>query len=143
MPYKPLEKRIMEKVLFQPNGCWTWTGAFFKKKYGNYGQLRMGGKDGKAKKAHRISYTFFVGEIPEGKEIDHLCHNTMCVNPKHLEAVTHAQNMQRRKDSGLEKCKHGHLYSKETTYINPRKRRECKICIKNNMARFLLKKHST
>jgi hypothetical protein len=44
-------------------------------------------------RAHRVSYRLFKGEIPEGTEIDHLCKMKCCVNPEHLEAVTHAENV--------------------------------------------------
>jgi hypothetical protein len=113
-------------------GCWNWIGAIFKKKYGgNYGQLRMGGCNGRVKKAHRLSYEYFIGQIPDGLEIDHLCRNTLCVNPDHLKPVTHIENCRRRRDSGLPSCKYGHKYTPETTYIRPDNgRRECKICMK-------------
>jgi len=96
---RDIASRIKNKVRIDiETKCWVWTGAVFVKEYGgNYGQLRMGGRGGKVKKAHRISYEYFVGQIPEGFELDHLCHNTLCVNPEHLEAVTHVENMRRGK----------------------------------------------
>lgn len=128
----------------EKSGCWVWTGS---KRRGKYvkgksverlrGELRMGGVSGKNRLAHIVSYEHFVGPVPEGMELDHHCHNTLCVNPDHLEPVTHTVNMQRRMDSGLPHCKHGHLYTPETTYINIRGRRECKVCIKaRNVARL-------
>lgn len=45
--------------------------------------------------AHILYYRKYKGDIPEGCEIDHLCRNTSCVNPDHLEAVSHAINIQR------------------------------------------------
>lgn len=45
--------------------------------------------------AHRLSYELFVGPIPDGYELDHLCRNRGCVNPAHLEAVTHRVNVLR------------------------------------------------
>lgn len=121
--------RILSKIVVLPEGCWEWIGSKFNKEYGDgYGQLRMGGRKGKVVMAHRVAYEEYKGEIPKDKEIDHLCHNTLCVNPEHLELVTHAENMKRRKDSGLPNCKWGHKYTPETTYINPKGRRECKTC---------------
>lgn len=129
---RDLKQRLMSKIFITENGCWQWTGAIFKKKYGNYAQIRMGRRGfSKNTKAHRVSYELFVGTVPDGLELDHLCHNTLCINPAHLEPVTHAENMKRRKDSGLEYCKHGHKYTNETTYIRlDNGRRECKICRK-------------
>ena len=131
-----LKERILNKITKDDDGCWVWSGAKFKKNSGNYGQIRIGGrKDGKLVRAHKISYQEFVGEIPKGLELDHLCHNTLCVNPKHLEPVIHAENMKRRKDSNLPYCKHGHKYTPRTTYIRPDNGyRECKICRKLKVA---------
>lgn len=124
MPNRILDKIVKEKG----TECWKWTGAVFQKPYGNYGQLRFGTK---VKRAHRVSYEFYKGTIKRGLEIDHLCHNTLCVNPDHLEAVTHTENMQRRKDSRLPECRYGHKYTAETTYIRPSNgRRECISCRK-------------
>ena len=128
-----IEIRIKQKIKILPNGCWEWIGAKLKKPYGNYGHIRIGTKENnKLKRAHVISYILYKGEIPNGKEIDHICRNTLCVNPEHLQALTHKENCQRRKDSGLQFCKHGHKYTIETTYINTRGRRECRVCRKNS-----------
>jgi hypothetical protein len=49
--------------------------------------------------AHRVSYEFYQGPIPEGHEIDHVwqrgCRSRQCINPEHLEAVTHQENVRR------------------------------------------------
>lgn len=44
---------------------------------------------------HRVSYETFIGPIPKGLEIDHLCRVKVCANPEHLEAVTHQENVRR------------------------------------------------
>lgn len=71
------------------NEHWEWQG---KKNNLGYGRFKIGRK---SFGAHRIAYKLFVGEIPEGLEIDHLCRVRHCVNPNHLEPVTHAENMRR------------------------------------------------
>lgn len=73
--------------------CWIWLG---KRDRDGYGEIRIsqGGRKFHAR-AHRASYETYVGPIPDGLEIDHLCGNTSCVNPRHLEPVTHAENMRR------------------------------------------------
>jgi hypothetical protein len=135
---RDLETKLLKKIKIDKNGCWIWIGAIFYKLSGSYGQIRIGRKkDNKLLRAHRVSYEHFIGKIPKGKELDHLCRNTLCINPKHLEAVSHLVNMKRRKDSGLPYCRHGHKYTKETTYIRPdNRRRECKICRKLRIKKF-------
>jgi hypothetical protein len=71
-------------------GCWTWTGARSKTGYGSF---NVG--DGVWRSAHRFSYEIHVGTIPDGLALDHLCRETSCVNPLHLEPVTHHENIRR------------------------------------------------
>lgn len=73
----------------QQSDCWNYLGPFSLTKSGAY----YGRYDGE--NAHRISYRSHIGEIPKGLTIDHLCRNTVCINPKHLEAVTLAENIRR------------------------------------------------
>lgn len=68
--------------------CWLWTGSVTLQGYGIFG---LPG----ASEAHRASYLLFKGPIPEGLEVDHLCFVRPCVNPAHLEAVTHEENIRR------------------------------------------------
>ncbi len=75
-------------------GCWVWNGRLNDDGYGVLDlSWRRGGP--KSRSAHRLAYELFVGPIPDGLEIDHLCAVRRCVNPAHLEAVTHAENVRR------------------------------------------------
>lgn len=65
-----------------PNGCWLWTGKTHVRC--GYGMMSMGSAKAGEKYAHRISYELFHGDIPDGRIIDHMCHNRGCVNPDHL-----------------------------------------------------------
>lgn len=80
--------RFMEKVEIHPKGCWFWTGEISANGYGGF-------RHPDTKWAHRASYMLLVGPIPDGKYLDHLCRNTSCVNPDHLEPVTHQENLSR------------------------------------------------
>jgi hypothetical protein len=76
------------------NGCWLWTGYL---KANGYATFYPGGGRHIAKVyVHRFAYEATRGRIPEGFEVDHLCHVRHCVNPTHLEAVTKRENLDRR-----------------------------------------------
>jgi hypothetical protein len=104
---------------------------------------------------HRFVYRAFVEPIPDGKEIDHQCHNAdpscpsdasclhrRCTNPGHLEAVTHRENMDRSPNSLAAKnrlkthCPHGHPYDKANTRVTPHGGRACRACNRAAQQRF-------
>jgi hypothetical protein len=88
------EARLQNKIqLCQETGCWFWTATLNSKGYGNV-KLRVGGK-WITGQAHREIYQVYRGPVPENLELDHLCLRTNCVNPWHLEAVTHKVNIRR------------------------------------------------
>ena len=120
------ESKFWDKVEIT-NYCWNWAAATTR---GNYGIFGTGNK---LEIAHRVSYKLHKGEIPEGLVIDHLCSNTLCVNPAHLEAVTQKENVMRgigigSKNSKKTHCPQGHEYDEDNTYIDPRNRRRCIEC---------------
>lgn len=102
---RPAGLRLLEQMDLVPGSrCWRWTGSSDRQGYG-----RIGTTAGKNTAAHRIAYETFVGAIPAGLVIDHLCRNKWCVNPDHLEPVTQAENV-RRWARSLTSCRHGHAY---------------------------------
>lgn len=111
--------------------CIKWTGALDRDGYGRVGR--------DCDLAHRVAYEREFGPIPEGLEIDHLCRVRSCVNPEHLEPVTHAENM-RRLSEAITHCRHGHEYTPENSYpIPPRARggrRDCRECIRRRAREY-------
>lgn len=85
------EQRFRRQHTVDGNGCWIWNGSTTGKD-GRYGQFIV---NGRPFKAHRWSYEDHKGTIPDGLELDHLCRVTLCVNPDHLEPVTHLVNVRR------------------------------------------------
>lgn len=107
---EPAEVRFWQFVN-KTDTCWLWTGFCDKNGYGRF-------KDGDVgHRAHRWSYEHFVGPIPEGLQIDHLCRVTGCVRPDHLEAVPAKENVRRTMPFRERKthCIHGHEYTAENT----------------------------
>lgn len=126
--------------------CVVWSGHLNNKGYGTF-NVKRGGFWIKIL-AHRYSYEMVNGLIPNGLEIDHLCRNSACVNPKHLEAVTHSINAKRGELPNISKtrslaqtyCKHGHPYDEKNTYRDKRGYRNCKICARERNKKYRLKK---
>jgi hypothetical protein len=79
-----VEERFWSKV-DKSGECWVWTGS---KLTDGYGSLRIDGRSGKTAAAHRLSWVWANGPIPDGLFIDHMCHNKPCVNPAHLQIAT-------------------------------------------------------
>ena len=86
--------RFWSKVR-KTSGCWLWTGATNADGYGTFHVDRFNGRQ-RVAYAHRIAYSLLRGPVPDGLELDHaVCGTRRCVNPDHLDPVTHAVNMQR------------------------------------------------
>lgn len=126
-PVTPPEPRFWRKVEKTP-GCWLWRGTTNPRGYGMFRPYV-----GQARKAHRYAYELLVGPVPDGTELDHLCRNPRCVNPAHLEPVTHRENMLRGENPAARAarathCRHGHAYDEANTQVTPTGERRCRAC---------------
>lgn len=114
-----IEERFMSKV-DSSGDCWLWTSPL---SLGGYATFAVGRK---GQRAHRWAYEHWVGPIPKGLQIDHICRVRHCVNPEHLRPVTPQGNSQYRAEQ-VTHCPKGHEYSPENTYISNGSR-ICKTC---------------
>jgi hypothetical protein len=137
-----LESEFLERLIRGLAGgrsvgdCWIWQGCLSH----GYGQMTYKGVPGRA---YRYVYEVFVGPIPEGLELDHLCANPACVNPRHLEPVTHAENMRRyglRKEPATE-CWRGHSFDEDNTVVRKDGSRTCKKCRRASNRRHAKRKY--
>lgn len=126
MPRKliPLIDRLMCRVVLDDNGCWLWTDATRE----GYGVLGRGARVEGINYAHRETYAYFIGPIPDGLHIDHLCRVRACCNPYHLEPVSQAENnLRAARANRRTACRRGHTYTPESSYSNA-KQRVCRTC---------------
>jgi len=134
-----VEERFLAKV-DQSDNCWTWNTPSLTNGYGRFWF------EGRMIAAHCVAYRLFVGPIPVGMELDHLCHtrdlsctagtaclHRRCVRPDHLEPVTPLENARRARHTEWERalvtrCPQDHEYTPENTYIAPSGKRNCRLC---------------
>ena len=128
MTDQQLERFLRKIRVNKVTGCWEWIGARTGWGYGHIGKHGI---------AHRISYEHYVGLISPGMEIDHTCMVKHCVNPEHLEQVTHCENniraAHRKENFNAAKthCKHGHEFTEENIiYDKKLGHRHCRTCNK-------------
>lgn len=130
--------RFIQKIRVNPDStyegtpCWEWTGFLNHEGYSKWNE--MGQYHG-----HRVSHVLFIGPIPEGYQVDHLCRNRKCVSPFHLEAVTRRENMARMKQHKTH-CVRGHEFTPANTLVTKRKgggeMRRCRACNIENQKKF-------
>ncbi len=118
------EKYVTDAV----TGCMIWTAHRNADGYGQFGV------DGKTVSAHRFAYEQFVGAIPDGLVIDHLCRNRACCNPHHLRVCTRRENTLAPGSeapaaihAAKTHCPDGHPYNDANTRVY-RGKRQCREC---------------
>lgn len=123
-----------QNISVSRSGCWIWTGRSKPSRPGHgtdkYGYVRLGGRAPKL--AHRAAFEALVGPIPSGLTIDHLCRETLCVNPNHMEPVTLRENILRgfsfsANNARKTHCFAGHEFTPENTYMY-KGNRLCRAC---------------
>jgi hypothetical protein len=139
---RPIAERFWEKV-DKTGECWLWTAAI---NTNGYGMFYVGGRP-QQRRAHAVAWQLENGPVPEGLELDHLCHtrdescpggwtcpHRACVNPAHLEPVTVRVNRLRGRSMAAAHarkthCPQGHEYTPENTFISKTKySRKCRAC---------------
>lgn len=117
------------KVIF--GSCWEWTGT---KRTNGYGSFYAKNKQ---TQAHRAMYAWVVGPIPIGDVVHHICDNKGCVNPDHLQLMSHSIHTSIHHgpshNANKTHCKKGHPFSDENTIIMLRENgtfrgRKCRVC---------------
>lgn len=148
-------ENLLRRLRFDPptsmlTGCITFTGCTVD----GYGTISVAGK---MQKAHRMAWELARGPVPEGLELDHLCHGAddscpggascphrACCNPGHMEPVTKRENGVRGRRN-VEKlarthCLNGHEWTEENTYRWSDGARRCRLCQREASARWRAKR---
>lgn len=129
-----------------PHDCWRWRGALRR----GYGTFWLNGRN---VQAHVVAYTALIGKVPDGFQLDHVCHDPRlcqladdcphraCVNPDHLQVATHRSNSLRSGNpmAGFARatfCKNGHEFTMANTYLRPTGGRTCKACATERAKRY-------
>lgn len=119
--YRHIKERFIKKTFPKINGCVLWVGS---KSGSGYGQMQFGKRK---EMAHRISYQLFVGPIPKGMSIDHICQVKLCVNYLHLQPMLLRDNILLGSKAQNTNCPHGHPFEGRNLIWN-KTSRMCRIC---------------
>lgn len=153
----PIEDRLLSGIdQHDGEACWHFRGTIDPSGYGQISYL-----GNKNRRVHRLAYEVFVGPIPEGQQVDHVCHNRdetctggtsclhrRCINPAHLEAVTPYANALRSRHTRVGRaarentCRRGHEYTPENTYWLSRGVRECRTCMRARQRKYEARKRA-
>lgn len=128
-------RRVVGRCTLTESNCWEYGGNIVN----GYGQVWCDSRADDSRRpdyCHRVTYQAFVGPIPDGLHIDHLCRNRACCNPWHLEPVTRKENILRgegraAKNARKTHCKRGHELSGDNLVLVERDRgtfRRCREC---------------
>jgi hypothetical protein len=125
----PMAERLLKRSYRTESGCLVWDGSVGST---GYGQLPTSHPK-RSVVAHRAAYEAWIGPIPDGLQIDHLCRNRRCIEPTHLEAVTPRENLLRSSAPNAiaarrSTCKNGHEWTDATTYRTKKGSRVCRTC---------------
>lgn len=117
------------------SNCWLWDYSISDHGYGRYKLF------GKMRYAHRISYEIYFGKIGKNLEIDHLCRNRNCINPRHMELVSTKENTQRglasrKKNFQIKLCKRNHPYFGANIISHKNNKRSCRLCARENWKNY-------
>jgi hypothetical protein len=135
------ERRFWARVSVS-DACWEWKLVL----KGGYAHVANGIETphGRTVACHRAAYMFAVGPIPDGYEVDHLCFNTACVRPEHLEAVPPLVNTRRSNSLGkverADQCANGHSLDVHGVVRAERKQPRCRQCESESSRRYIAKK---
>jgi HNH endonuclease len=143
---RTLSELFLRAVIAPTSGCLVWDGRMTR---GGYGQIGLSAKhaaelgSSRTYLVHRLAWELANGPIPKGMQIDHLCRNRACINPKHLEVVTASENTRRglgpaasairmramvkARAAAITHCPQGHEYTPENTYLH-NGMRTCRTC---------------
>lgn len=133
-----LRRRVLSRIVITPTRCWQWVSTLNEDGYGKVVVAWRTNGQPVRRLVHRVMYELDVDPIPSGLEIDHLCRNHGCCNPRHLEPVTRKENvnrgvvpaMMKAKAMNQTHCKRGHLYVETNKVITNRKTgaKTCRTC---------------
>lgn len=128
-----LPERITKRIEVDANGCWLWLGTVQPNGY-SYTKWRRADGIWANVRVHRLAYEDRNGPIPTGMEIDHLCKVRHCINPDHLRAVTHQENLVGRlprRPAIRSHCIRGHAFDEANTRLTPTGAQQCRTCARD------------